>query len=133
MKVVAAGRSVEINRARIAQIPVVGPDGAPALLDRLCIVPAQDIDMSCYMLDVASVRHQPTHHVRATQSPLGKRRHLHQMDIHMQDSGMTDPCFLDLCDRCLQNDDSFLGQGIRVWSACLEIPQLSRRTGYCRF
>ena len=119
----ASSGGVEVEGTRNVQILVIHANGAAALLHRLSIVAAQDINVRCYMLYVASVRREAAQHVRGAQSPFRKRRHLHRMDIHVQNSGMPGPGIFEFPDRRLQNGDRLPGQGVRVRFPGLEVPQ----------
>ena len=57
-------------------------------LHHVRIFPAQHIDMRRHVLQMTGIRHQVDQRIAGVQGPLRVRRHFHQVQIHVQQSGM---------------------------------------------
>ena len=78
--------------------------------------------MRRHMLDMARVRHEPAQHVGSAQGAFRVRRHLHEVDIDVKEARVPHSGTFDLFESGLQYAGRFLGQGVRIRIAGLDIP-----------
>lgn len=69
----------------------VGDDRRVIGVDDRLIVAAEYIDVRRHVLQMARVRHEAAQPVSHLQRYFGIRRHLHQVDIHVEQTGMPAP------------------------------------------
>ena len=82
--VVRAVQRVEVHRAGPPQVLLIGPDRVAVARHDPPVVPAQHIEMRGHVVQVARVRDQPSQPVGDRKGLLRRRRHLHQVDVHVQ-------------------------------------------------
>ncbi len=87
---------------------------------------AQHVDMGRHVDQVARIGHQIAQPVAGPERALRERRHLHQVNVEMQQAGMV-PRGREILERAFENLDRLGGAGILGDAASAEIPHLPRR------
>ncbi len=130
--VVGAIERIDVHRPFARQILAV--DGHRLLIidDDVAIVAAQHIDMGRHMDQVAGLGHQLAQPVARPKRPLRERRHLHQMDVEMQQAGMIPRRGLGL-EQALEQLLRLLRPGLLGNATAREVPHLPRRLVHDRF
>ncbi|OPZ50356.1 MAG: hypothetical protein BWY91_02869 [bacterium ADurb.BinA028] len=88
VQVVRPIKRVEVQRPPLGNKRRVGRDRGTVRRDHPAVVTAQHIKVGRHVLQMPRVRHQSSEQVRDRQRPLGGRRHLHQVDVHVQEARM---------------------------------------------
>ena len=116
---------VEVHRSLTRQEPLVRRDRVGVGRDDPPVVPAQHVDVGRHMEQVAAVGHQRAERVGRPEGTLGVRRHLHQVDVHVQHAGMRRA--RRPLQRELQHPPRLRGVRAGRGPARRQIPQLPRR------
>ena len=125
--IVAAVEGIEVGRARMVHILAVGGDAGVVPIDHGLVVAAQHVDVSGHVLEMAAVGHQAAQPVGCLERLLGRRRHLHGVDVHVQQAGVGRLSGRLMVPQCLFqhfNDAARVG-ALRVL-ARLQVPELPR-------
>ena len=119
--------------AAFQQLPV-GRDGADVPVDRRLVVPALDVDVGGHVPQVARVGDESAQAIGGTQRSFRVRRHLEDMDVHVQQTGVIRfaQC-LPRIDDPVQRIDHLQGVGALGGLARLEVPQSPGRAVHQRF
>jgi hypothetical protein len=104
-----------------AKVLAVHDDRLLVVDDDVTIVAAQHVDMGRHVHEMAGIRHEVAQPVAGAQRALRERRHLHQVDIEVQQAGMV-PARGDVAEGALQHLDRLLGAGAGRRLAGLEVP-----------
>jgi hypothetical protein len=88
VQVVVAIHRVDVERPLALEELAVGDDGPLVVDNDVSIVAAQHVDVRRHVHQMARVRHQVAQVVARTQRALRERRHLHQVDVEVQQAGM---------------------------------------------
>ena len=86
--VVAPIEGVEVDASLALQELAVRFDRGVIGLHHRPVVAAQHVDVRGHVPQVAGVRHQVAQQVACGEGALGMRRHLHQVDVHVQQAGV---------------------------------------------
>ena len=86
--VVAAVERVEVERALALQVLAIGLDGPLVPRDDVAVAAAQHVDVRRHVLQVPGVGHEPAQLVGRRQRALRKRRHLHRVEVQVQQPGV---------------------------------------------
>ena len=124
--VVAAVHRIDVEGALARQVLAVDHDGLLVVDDDVAIVAAQHVDMGRHVHEMARIGHEVAQPVAGAQRTLRERRHLHQMDVEVQQAGMI-PARRDVAEGAFQHLDRLLRAGARRRLAGLEVPHLPRR------
>ena len=122
---------VEVQIACRLNDPEVCFDPLLVPKQRVFVGPALHVDVRRHVDEVPRVRHQFAQMIARNQSFFGCWRHLHQVDIEVQDAGMRAPriCVHETFQNGLRGD----GFSIRPDGAFGEVPHLPRRLVHHRF
>ena len=126
MQVVNAVERVEVRRARVGLEPVVDVGRGQVSIKDVLVVSAEYVDVRGHVHEMAGIRHEVLEPVAVTEGAFGVRRHLHQVDVHVQQARMI-PGARGLFKGALKDSHSLGGRGIRVRYALVKIPELPRR------
>jgi hypothetical protein len=88
--VVGAIQGVEVEPPDLFDVALVSDDGALVVLDHALIVTQQHVDVRRHVHQMARVGDQPTERVRGVERLFWRRRHLHQMDVEVQQARVGD-------------------------------------------
>ena len=124
--VVGAIHRVDVQRAVALQILAVGDDGFLIIDDDVAIITAEHVDMGRHMGKMTAIRHHVAQPITGPERQLGKRRHLHQMHIQMQQPRMIPTC-RPVTERGLQHLARLGGPGALGDLAGGQIPHLPGR------
>ena len=86
--VVAAVERVEVERALALEVLAIGLDRPLVPRDDVAVAAAQHVDVRRHVLQVPGVGHEPAQLVRRRQRALRKRRHLHRVQVEVQQPGV---------------------------------------------
>ena len=86
--VVTAVERVEVERALALQVLAIGLDGPLVPRDDVAVAAAQHVDVRRHVLEVPGVGHEPAQLVGRGQRALRKRRHLHRVEVEVQQPGV---------------------------------------------
>jgi hypothetical protein len=86
--VVRVIEGVEADPALTRDVLLVDLDRAQVPLERALVVAAQHVDVGRHVDEVAGVGDERAQLVGDRQGPLGKRRHLHQVQVEVHESGV---------------------------------------------
>ena len=125
--VVAAVQGVEVRRALVLQVPAVGDDRGVVAGHHVLVVAAQHVDVGGHVDQVPGVGDQVDQRVAGLQGPLGMGRHLHQVDVHVQQAGMAaGAAGVEVGEGGLEDLDGLDGAGAFGRFAGHQVPQRPR-------
>jgi hypothetical protein len=121
--VVAAIERIEVERPLAFQIDPIGDDGPGIGHHHLPVVAAENVDVGGHVLQVAGIRHQAAQIVAGSKRPLGMGRHLHQVNVHVQEPRMAPVAgLLHLLHGLFQDRDRLQGVGALGRQAGFQVP-----------
>ena len=88
VKIVAAIERIEIVGAFACEIFAVGRDRAAVAVDDILVEAAKHVDMGRHVEEMARIGNEVAQGVRRPQGLLRGGRHLHEMDVHVEQTRM---------------------------------------------
>jgi hypothetical protein len=82
--VMRAIQRVEVEPPGLLDVAIIGEDRSLVVIDHAPVVPQRNIDVRRHVHEMAGVGHQPAERVGGVERLLRMRRHLHQMDVQVQ-------------------------------------------------
>ena len=116
---------VDARIVRISEEPAVGRQRLLVIEQNVIVVPAQHVEMRRHVDEVTGIGDDLAQPVAGPQCYLRKRRHLHQVDIEVQQARVI-PCRRDFVESIFQHLPAFLGARSRR-RARGQVPHLPRR------
>ena len=131
MGVVDARVRVHVERPLACHVLVIGDERGGVAHHDVVIVPALEVDVGRHVVEMARVRHQAVELIARPQRLLRVGRHLHQVDVEVQQTGMGRAALLfHLPERPFEDLLRLQGAGALHRLAGAQIPQLPRRTSH---
>ena len=124
--VVGAVERVDVHRPLAGQELAVGDDRLLVVDQHVAVVAAEHVDVGGHVDQVPGIRHQIAQPVARPQRALREGRHLHQVDVEMQEPRMV-PRGGDVAEGALQHVDRLRRAGALGDAPGLEVPHLPGR------